>query len=76
MSAVGRDHGMILHAAAKTATGLVMLNLWPSKDRSEAAANDPRRLGVLARANISPNKIHREHHDVAHFVVFDAPTTC
>jgi hypothetical protein len=130
MSTVGRDHGMILHAAAKTAIGFLILNLWPSKDRSEAAANDPRRLvhaspnsdrfggvrtrlsppvgiadasasthptpglshaqplanslqnfwpralGVLERAKISPNKIHREHHDIAHFVVFDSPTTC
>src|SRR6185312_12519096 len=57
MSAVGRDHGMILHAGAKTASGFLVLNLWPSKDCSEAAANDPRRLAVLARADISPDQI-------------------
>ena len=75
MSAVGRDHGLILHAGAKTAAGFMILNLWPSKDCSEAAANDPRRLGVLERADIDPNQIHREHHDVAHFVVFEPTTT-
>lgn len=75
MSAVGRDHGMILHAGAKVDSGFLILNLWPSKDCSEAAANDRRRLGVVERANISPTQIHREHHDIAHFVVFDSPTS-
>jgi hypothetical protein len=69
MSAVGRDHGLILHAGAKTDSGFLVVNLWPSNLESEAAAQDPRRLGVLERAEINPDQIHREHHQVAHYVV-------
>jgi mannose-6-phosphate isomerase-like protein (cupin superfamily) len=76
MSAVGRDHGIILHAAAKTESGFLILNLWPSKDSSESAAGDPRRLRILERANVSPSQIQREHHDVAYLVVFDSPARC
>ena len=71
MSAVGRDHGLILHAGAKTDSGFLIVNLWPSKDCSEAAARDPRRLAVIEQAEITPDQIRREHHEVAHVVVFD-----
>jgi mannose-6-phosphate isomerase-like protein (cupin superfamily) len=70
MSGVGRDHGLILHAAAKTRSGLLIVNLWPSKEGSEAAARDPRRLGVIERAEITPDRIRREHQELAHFEVF------
>jgi hypothetical protein len=69
MSAVGRDHGLIMHAGAKTDSGFLVVNLWPSKDGSEAAARDPRRLGVIEAAAISPDQLRREHHDVANFVL-------
>ncbi len=71
MSGVGRDHGLILHAGATTGSGLLVVNLWPSKESSEAAARDPRRLEVIQRADIRPDQIRREHHRVAHLVVFD-----
>jgi hypothetical protein len=71
MSDVGRDHGLIAHAAAKTDDGVVIVNLWPSKDGSEAAARDPRRLRVLQEAALGPDQIRREHHEVADYVVFD-----
>ncbi len=71
MDGVGRDHGLVLHAGAKTDGGLMIVNLWPSKEASEAAARDPRRLGVLERAEITPDQIRKEHHDVAQFVVFE-----
>ena len=71
MSGVGRDHGLILHAGAKTDDGFLVVNLWPSKEESEAAARDPRRLGVVERAEIEREQIRREHHEVAHHVVFD-----
>ena len=71
MSEVGRDHGLIVHAAAKTDSGFLVVNLWPSKENSEAAARDPRRSEVIQRADISPDQIDREHHRVAHSVVFD-----
>ena len=69
MAGVGRDHGLILHAGAKTDDGFLVVNLWPSKDGSEAAARDPRRLDVIERAEIEPGQIRREHHDVVDFIV-------
>jgi hypothetical protein len=71
MSGVGRDHGLILHAAAKTDGGLMVVNLWPSKDESEAAARDPRRLAVLEQTGLSPGDISREHYEIASYEVFD-----
>ena len=71
MSEVGRDHGLTLHAAGKTGDGLLIVNLWPSKEGSEAAARDPRRLGVLERASVGPDRIRREHYELEHVVVFD-----
>lgn len=71
MSEVGREHGLILHAGAQTDSGFLVINLWPSKEQSEAAARDPRRLGVIEQAEISPDQIRREHHRLAHLVVFD-----
>jgi mannose-6-phosphate isomerase-like protein (cupin superfamily) len=69
MSGVGRDHGLILHAGAKTDDGFLVVNLWPSEEESEAAARDPRRLGVIERAEVEPEQIRREHHDVVDFIV-------
>ncbi|HEY1276077.1 MAG TPA: cupin domain-containing protein [Thermoleophilaceae bacterium] len=70
MSEVGRDHGLIAHAGARTEDGLLVVNLWPSKDGSEAAARDPRRLQVIERTAIDPDQVRREHHDGAHFILF------
>ena len=71
MSGVGRTHGLLLHAGAKTDDGFLVLNLWPSKDCSEAAARDSRRLVVLEQVGLSPELIHREHHEVARVELFD-----
>ena len=70
MSGVGRDHGLIAHAAAKTDEGMVIVNLWPSKDRSQAAAADPRRGAVIRQHDLDPSRFHYEHHDVADYEVF------
>jgi hypothetical protein len=69
MDEVGRDHGLILHAGAKTGTGLLVVNLWPSKNGSEAAAADPRRLAALERAAVMLDKLQREHYEVDRYVV-------
>ena len=50
----------------------LILNLWPSEDGSEAAARDPRRLGVLEQLALNPARIRREHHDVARYALFEA----
>ena len=70
MAGVGRDHGLILHAAAKADDGFVIVNLWPSKDGSEAAASDPRRLDTLADLGLTPDRIQRDHHDVVNLDLF------
>lgn len=70
MSGVGRTHGLLLHAGAKTDDGFLVVNLWPSKDASEAAADDPRRLEVLKHVGLSPDRIQREHHQIARLELF------
>jgi hypothetical protein len=70
MASVGRDHGLILHSAAKIGEGLLIVNLWPSKEGSEAAARDPRRLGVIRDAALSADQIRPEHHEVEDYVIF------
>ena len=64
MAAVGRDHGLHAHIAARADDGLVIVNLWPSQDGSEAASRDPRRLSVIAEGPISATDIHPQHFDV------------
>ena len=48
--------------------GFLVANLWPSKEGSEAAARDPRRLAVIARAEMQQEQMRREHHDVVDFI--------
>lgn len=74
MTEVGRDHGLIVHAAARTGAGLLVVNLWPSEDGSRAAAGDARRIGVLQQHGLDPDQIHREHHVVTNYVVFEGPS--
>lgn len=71
MSGVGRDHGLILHTAAKSEEGLVVVNLWPSKEGSEAAARDPRRLNTMQRNGLTPDQIRPEHFEVESYELFD-----
>lgn len=65
MDGVGRDHGLLVHAAARTGTGLLVVNLWPSRDGSLSAAADPRRLQALAASGVAPEQVRHEHHDVS-----------
>jgi mannose-6-phosphate isomerase-like protein (cupin superfamily) len=69
MTGVGRDHGLILHGAARTDSGLLVINVWPSKAGSEAAARDPRRQAVLQESGIQPGEIRREHHELEELLV-------
>lgn len=41
MKARGAHYGHLLHVAARTADGLVVVNLWESAEGSEEAARDP-----------------------------------
>jgi hypothetical protein len=67
MDQVGYDHGLIVHAGAPTPDGLLMVNVWPSKEASEAAAADPRRLAVLAQAALTPEQVVKEHHEAERY---------
>ncbi len=69
LAEVGRDHGLVLHGAAVTEDGLLIVNVWPSADGSQAAAADPRRLRVLARHGLEPADLRKEHHELAELLV-------
>ena len=71
MSAIGRDHRLTLHAGAKTDDGFLVVNLWPSKEGSEAAARDPRRRAILERSGIDPAQIRREHYELVDLIVLE-----
>jgi hypothetical protein len=75
MTEVGRDHGLIVHVGAKTDAGFLVVNLWPSNEESEAAAQDPRRLRVLEQAGVRPDEIHRDHYEAAQFFLFGGSAT-
>ena len=47
----------------------MIVNLWPSRDESEAAATDPRRLGELERHGLDPTRFSREHHELEAYEV-------
>jgi hypothetical protein len=70
MTDVGRDHGLLVHAAARTEDGLLVVNVWPGRERSEAAARDPRRLGAVRDEGLTPERMVREHHETVDLVVF------
>lgn len=73
MNGVGRDHGLLVHAAARTDEGLFLVNLWPSADGSKSAAADPRRQGRIQATGLRPDQFSREHHELAQVVLFEAP---
>jgi hypothetical protein len=72
MDGVGRDHGLILNAAATTDDGLLVVNLWPSAAESKSAAGDPRRAAVVRGHGLSPSEMRYEHHQLDRVVLFDA----
>ena len=70
MAQVGRDHGLIAHAAAPAADGLVIVNVWRSEEGAEAATGDARRGEVIRRHGLTPDRFRREHHAVEGLVLF------
>jgi hypothetical protein len=64
MADVGRDHGLILHAAARTDDGLMVVNLWPSSEESEAASRDQRRIAEVTRHDLDGRQISRDHYEL------------
>jgi hypothetical protein len=74
MEQVGRDHGLIMHAAARAEDGLMVVNLWPSKEESEAAARDQRRIAEAARHDLDGRQISRTHYEVENWQAGPAAT--
>jgi hypothetical protein len=74
MDEVGRDHGLLVHAVARTGEGLLIVNLWPSPDGSRTAAQDSRRNRVIRDHGLQPEQMRRRHHDVARYVIFEDPS--
>jgi|SRR5215207_6096005 len=70
MDGVGRDHGLILHAAAPTEKGLLIVNLWPSRRESEAASEDPRRRASLRAVAVDPARQRKQHFELERYVLF------
>jgi hypothetical protein len=70
MDSVGRDHGLILHAGGRAPDGFVIVNLWPSRDGSLAAAQDPRRLDALRQAALGADGQRKEHFELERYVLF------
>ena len=69
MAQVGRDHDLILHAAARTEDGLMVVNLWPSKEESEAASRDHRRIAEVTRHDLGKRRVSRDHYEVENWQV-------
>jgi hypothetical protein len=69
MAGVGRDHDLILHAAAKTDDGLMVVNVWPSKEESEAASRDQRRIAEVTRHDLASRRISRDHYELENWQV-------
>jgi hypothetical protein len=75
MDEVGRDHGLILHAGARTADGLLIVNLWPEPAGPEAAAADPRRLAALRQSAVREAQLTQEHHELERCVLWPGVTS-
>jgi hypothetical protein len=70
MTAVGRDHGLLVHAAARTGEGLLVVNLWPDRAGSEAASRDARRLEAVRAEGLTPERMRHEHFTVEDLTIF------
>ena len=71
MSRVGPENGQLSHVAAKTDEGLLIVNLWESKEGSEAASRDPEvqqaQQSATQESGISREDVRYEHYDVLNF---------
>ena len=61
----GPKHGLLVNARAATDEGILVVNLWESKEGSEAMANEPDIQEMRARQVDSlPDQVRFEHFDV------------
>jgi hypothetical protein len=69
MSRLGPKHGLISHVAAKTDEGMLVINLWESKEGSEAMFRDPEIQQARQESPVDPEQVRFEHYDVANFQI-------
>ena len=62
----GPKHGLIVNARAATDDGILVVNLWESKEGSEAMAKEPdiQEMRERQRSGIVPDQVRFEHFDV------------
>jgi hypothetical protein len=65
MSRLAPKHGIISHVAAKTDEGLLVINLWESKEGSEAVAREPEIQQARQESPVDQEQVRFEHYDVA-----------
>jgi hypothetical protein len=58
---------MILHIRARTDDGLLALNVWESREGSEATFDDPALQGAKDASGADAVPLAREHDDVEQF---------
>ena len=63
VSPIAREHGGLVHVVARSDDGVVMVNLWESKEGSDAMAADPRFREAVANDQMPQPEF--EHYDVA-----------
>jgi hypothetical protein len=67
MSRVGPMNGLISHVAARTDDGLLVVNLWESKEGSEATFRHPDVQQAIADSPVRREQLTFEHYDVANY---------
>ena len=60
----GPKHGLIVNARAATDDGILVVNLWESKEGSEAMAQEPDIQEGRERSGVAPDQVRFEHFDV------------
>jgi len=64
---VAPENGGMLHIAAKTDEGIVIVNLWETAEGSQATANDPEVAKAREESGIQPDQIQWEQYEVEQF---------
>lgn len=70
MRRIGPENGLIAHAACRTDEGMVVMNLWQSKEGSEATAKHPEIQEARQQSGVSQDEVRFEHYDVENYEVF------
>jgi hypothetical protein len=71
MATFGPRHGLISHAAAKTDDGLLIVNIWESKQGSEDMLNRPEVQLGRPTSVVPSEAAHFEQYDIANLEIPD-----